>query len=117
MRGRGIIIAEIIMDVQGKVKEDRNLMDLGTIIVAVVAVRCQNIFMLIVGFPNRKSAQLPAVVQMSSMHMNQFSIFEYLCSNCNNFECKCCFSAAALRQSSNQELHDINAFDTSLLQR
>ena len=54
----------------------------------------------------------------SSMNMNQFSIFEYLCSNCNNFECYCCFSASALRQSSNQELlvslHDNNAFDTSL---
>ena len=55
----------------------------------------------------------------SSMYMNQFSIFEYLCSNCNNFECNCCFSASALGQSSNQELlvslRDNNAFDTSLL--
>ena len=57
MRGRGIFKAEIIMDVQGKVTEDRNLMDLGTIIVAVMAVRCQDIFTLIVGFPNRKSAE------------------------------------------------------------
>ena len=45
------------MDVQGKVTEDRNLMDLGIIIVAVMAVRCQDIFTLIVGYPNRKSAQ------------------------------------------------------------
>ena len=54
----------------------------------------------------------------SSMYMNQFSIFEYLCSNCNNFECNCCFSASALGHSSNQELlvslRDNNAFDTSL---
>ena len=54
----------------------------------------------------------------SSMYMNQFSIFEYLCSNCNNFECNCCFSASALGQSSNKELlvslRDNNAFDTSL---
>ena len=34
----GIIIAEIIMDVQGKVTEDGNLMDLGMIIVAVMAL-------------------------------------------------------------------------------
>ena len=54
MRDRGIVIAEIIMDVQGKVTEDGNLMDLGMIIVAVMAVRCQAIFTLIVGFPNRK---------------------------------------------------------------
>ena len=61
MRDRGIIIAEIIMDVQGKVTEDGNLMDLRMIIVAVMALRCQDIFTLIVGFPNRKSAQMPAV--------------------------------------------------------
>ena len=52
------------------------------------------------------------------MYMNQFSIFEYLCSNCNNFECNCYFSASAQGQSSNQELlvslRDNNAFDTSL---
>ena len=50
--------------------------------------------------------------------MNQLSIFEYLCLNCNNFECNCCFSASALGQSSNQELlvslHDNIAFDTSM---
>ena len=44
--------------------------------------------------------------------------FEYLCRNCNNFECNCCFSASALGQSSNQKLLvsflDNNAFDTSL---
>ena len=57
MRDRGIIIAEIIMDVQDKVTEGGNLMDLGMIIVAVMAVRCQDIFRQIVGFPNRKSAQ------------------------------------------------------------
>ena len=39
MSGREIIIAQIIiMDVQGKVTEDENLIDLGTIIVAVMAV-------------------------------------------------------------------------------
>ena len=50
--------------------------------------------------------------------MNQFSIFEYLCSNCNYFEYNCYFSASAVGQSSNQELlvslRDNNAFDTSL---
>ena len=56
MRDQGIVIAEIIMDVQGKVTENGNLMDLEIIIVAVMAVRCQDIFMLIVGFPNRKLA-------------------------------------------------------------
>ena len=57
MRDRGIILAEIIMDVQGNLTEDGNLMDLGMKIAAVMAVRCQDIITLIVGFPNRKSAQ------------------------------------------------------------
>ena len=107
MRDRGTIKAEIIMDVQGKVTENGNLMDLGMIIVAVMAVRCQDIFMLIVGFPNRKSRTIagsglntsPVYMNTSSMYMNQFSIFEYLCSYCNNFECNCCFSTSALGQS------------------
>ena len=57
MRDRGIILAEIIMDVQGNLTEDGNLMDLGMKIAAVMAVQCQDIITLIVGFPNRKSAQ------------------------------------------------------------
>ena len=46
------------MDGQDRVTGDGDLMDIGrTIIVAVTAVRCQDIFMPIVGTLNRKSAQ------------------------------------------------------------
>ena len=57
-RGREQISAEITMDSRDRVTEDGDLMDNGrTIIVVVTAVRCQDIFMPIVGILDRKSAQ------------------------------------------------------------